>query len=393
MTFDPYENPGLTHVLFQMAMAKHTGQQITIAAGMGVPPQLLSFSDSDLTGYLRQLQIARANPISTWRGLDVRHLKHYTSEYRQIDVLAALAPAMPLSQTILDFLTLRDIPHASLDCILTGAAMPVFNGDIETNVTRFFSTDTEDIRLAMAFRKQMVQEAEPHRHNVPTGIYVLQREPLPRLDELIEYQEIRLYISPRGICGAIIFDPPPDTYDLAIASHKDGHLSLPAFIPFCWMPEDDTNTVQVFVPSAVHFALEILFASIWRDACIVQEKALQERRDRGKAYKASKRYTPHENPLRLPRTVYRSQWATDADRQITEAISRSAHAVRGHYRRLADDHTASETAAETAQEYGYPAPPDGYTFVRPHTRGSGDLQSQTRRVICKGLQVARTLLS
>lgn len=364
---DPVAQPALAFVIQQMIWGASTNQ-IVIVSGMGIDEQMITVDASELPAYKLALAQARETTYKTWRGLDVRHLKAQEGqENRQFDVFAALDVATPhLTQATFDFLTLRDGGDYKLDDALVATSF-------ELTAESYLFADEEDVRLCMAFRQQMVQEAEPLRHNICRGAYVLLREPLPRLDQLLIYDYLRLVLTPAGIGVAVVWEG--DRW----------------YIPFWWSPDSDINTSQVWVPPRLRFALDVLLAAIWRDACIVQQKTFTERRDVGKGYKAKSKPKHQSDTIRLPRVVYKSSWGPTSDREVIERIARRAHAVRGHYRAL-EDRTASEMAVEAALEYGYPEPPEGYTFVRPHTRGTGEAMPAVRRVICKGLQVAKTVL-
>lgn len=368
--FDPLEQPALAYILQQQLWARR-GNQILIASGMGIVPQLLAHSEQELELMEARLMQARSQEYKTWRGFDVRHLLRQQSgnfEYRQFDVFSALDVATPaLNQATFDFLTLRDRQGAKLETSLNAQ---VYKPDSDI-ITTFLQADEDEIRLAMAFRREMVNEAAPHRHDIASGAYVLMRETLPKLDTRLIYDHLRLLIVPQGIGVAVVHD------------------SL--YIPFWWSPENDTNTSQVWVPADIRFAFDVLLASIWRDACIVRERFVQECRDKGKGYQGKQAFK--SDVVRLPRVIFKSQWGSNMDRQITEGISKRAHTVRGHYRLISDEYIAPDEQKEAALDYGIPAPPVGYTFVRPHSRGTGEALPVARRVICQGLQVARTVLS
>ena len=74
-------------------------------------------------------------------------------------------------------------------------------------------------------------------------------------------------------------------------------------------------------------------------------------------------------------------------------IQRQAHGVRGHLRRLRSGWSASGNATTTAEEFGMTIP-DGFTFVRPHIRGEGQIDDPDNEVIVRsrGLASVMTLL-
>lgn len=365
--FNPYDQPALAH-LVQMLYLAEQAQSVAIVSGMGIGEGMLAFNSSELAAYYRETVIARHQPVKSWRGLSTQHIiPQQGAEYKLLDLLGALEAARPhINQDAFDFLTLRDKKQSRLDCLLGGSEI------------MWFATDQELLSLATAFRQQMVAEAEPHRWNIPVGAYVLQREPLPRLDRLLAYSNLRLVLTPAGIGVSIV-----------VETESEGTW----YLPFWWSPDNDTNTVQVWVPPDLRFAFDILMSTIWRDACIVQCATFARGSRHRKAYEAKTPKPKHpDNTLRLPRRIYESRWADEADRVAVAHITRSAHAVGGFYRPLPDGHQAGPDTEDRAQRHGFAPPPPGYTFVRPHSRG-GEVEPQNvRRVICRGLQVAKTVL-
>lgn len=362
MTIDPLKSPAIAYMM-EMTLWSQASRSVVVASGMGIEEGMIGLEPGDAQRFRVTMAKTRANPVSVWRGFDVRHIAMQTKDninFRQFDVLAALdAASQYLDQSTLDFITLRDVRDAKLEIALTP----------ETELMDWFEADTEMVQLAMAFRQQMINDAQPHRHQIAAGAYVMQREPLRQLDKLMIYDTLRLLILPAGIAGAVVV----------------GNL----YVPFWWSPELDTNTIQVWARAEIRFAFDVLMAAIWRDACIVREQALTSSPSHGRGYNAR---GVKSDVVRFPRTIYKAQWGSAQDREAADAIAKRAHAVRGHYRELSPGRTASEQAADTAQEYGYPPPPAGYTFVRPHTRGEGEAMPQVRRVVCRGLQVAKTVL-
>jgi hypothetical protein len=52
-----------------------------------------------------------------------------------------------------------------------------------------------------------------------------------------------------------------------------------------------------------------------------------------------------------------------------------------------NDGQLARDADSRASEWGLPAPPDGYTFVKPHQRGAGDVVDKPTKLVCSGLQI------
>lgn len=127
---------------------------------------------------------------------------------------------------------------------------------------------------------------------------------------------------------------------------------------------------------------------LWRYPGIIQ-RMFQER-SRSIYKPASKKRKLAGKKLILPRIIKQCAWGHDAER---ERITHAEHEVRAFYRQLPAGQQGSKAAGDMAAEFGYPKPPEGFTFVRPHTRGSGDGWSvETTEVVCLGLQVAHLAL-
>ena len=365
MNIDVKRDPALAWLTEQAILAALTSKQLIVSGGLGIDEEQVVSLPSDnaqLEQALIESVTQRRTPIYNWRGLDLLHTRSHfmrvkDNGYAQTDLLAALDAAQRsgiLSQEALDFVTLRDITTAALE-----TAIPSANGDP-------FEYDVEHVNLMYAFRNQVVAEAASHRYQVATGYYVLERPELPIIDSELVYETLRLAITPKGILGAFVQG---DEY-----------------APFWWTPEG-TNTVQVWVFPRVAFAVDLILACVWRDACIVREAWRTERRGvKGAMPRSRIKHT--SSVMLLPRVIYKSRWGTsDADRESATDIARRAHTVRGFYRRMPDGWQAHE-AVNRAAEWTYPPPPDGYTFVAPHQRGIGEVKSPVRRVVCRGLQVA-----
>lgn len=356
--------------LLEQSLFAAMNHQIILMGGMGADEQIIALPDErESIEVLQRIDALRKMPPQTWRGLDIRHLhQQANAEFRPLDVCAALDAgqrAAGLSQSSLDFITLRDIPAAQVEVLLPAAAP----GEIDPNMTWLTEVDRDLVDLTSAFRNQMVAEAEPVRHQVAAGHYVMSRESLALVDAALRYEQLRLLITPHGIFCAVV---------------NEGQ-----YIPFYWSP-DGINTCQVFVTARGVFVLDALLACIWRDACVVQREFAHEQRGR-KGYEAKQR-PKHDNPVSLPRRIYVSQWGAPADRANIEHVTRSAHTVTASYPLLQAGHAAHD-AAERAAEYHWPPPPPGRTFRRPHTRGEGaDTNDPVKRVICRGLQVAKITL-
>ncbi len=164
--------------------------------------------------------------------------------------------------------------------------------------------------------------------------------------------------------------PEPESLWVAVLD-QEGHPS----VCFQWRPDGHISRWVVSEPAVP--IVELTLAALWHDLRVARERAFPER-----STPPSREGSPHESARQtgrtcrertvayLPRTVYRMRgkraWGGEAERHIT----RRAHWVRAHLRRLPDGRQASEDAKELATRYGYVLP-RGYTFVRPHVRGTG----------------------
>lgn len=307
-----------------------------------------------------------------WRGLDTKHIKNAWT------MVSFGTMAKYLDQEMLNFLTCADLADHKEDILLKVDPEDLFEYRIDEApetmnyeklaafaVRHFLARNGMD-ELAIAFGQKMIDEAKPFRSNVCTGYFVMDRVDLPLLDKVLDYDQIRLVILPEGILASFV-------------SHQGKMYTTTSWrgdgIQSGWI------TNERFA-----WAFHVFASCLWRDACVVARKALATKKKIVASKKERKRSrNKGGGKVILPRTIYEVQWASDEDR---EKIVRQAHQVRGHYRMLRDGWTRSEMAEEKAKEWGYPEPPDGFTFVEPHQRGSGEPLPKIRPVVAKGFQVA-----
>jgi hypothetical protein len=298
-----------------------------------------------------------------WRGLWLGNVE----ENSRLLVVSTLCPG-PLTQEILNFLTLADVPGSRYRMVKAYDTGLYDNQSYDIATLDEFGMDDESRNLAAAFVNQMVDEAAPHRGSPVLGHFVMERVPLERLDSLIDYDTLRLSISPQGIFGSLVKNT--------------------SFLTFWWSPEEATT----WSLGAKHaWAVNTMMACIWRDACVVRHKMFTER-SRSPYRPRPKKHKSTNSKLILPRTIKKCTWSQDTERQ---RITHAEHSVRAFYRQLPSGYQASQEAEKTAAEFGYPLPPVGFTFVRPHVRGNGDGGEEVAAtpVICLGLQVAHLALS
>lgn len=297
------------------------------------------------------------------------NLSHIEEQYR-LAVVGLLHHASWLSEEQFNFLTAGDRfgvirPDKYTDHFrLRGETTLAEFGD---HIIQQFKANPEHKRLAIAFAKQMVDEAQPHRQRCIVGQFDMDRIPLERLDNLFTYHSLRMVIDSRGIAASLV------------GSNSSGVY----YAPFVWTPEYFSGWS---LGGEESWALQVMMSCIWRDACVVKHKFYEQRAGAGHRNNKKQR---RQSKLVLPRQIAVCSWAADSERQRIVG----SQSVRAHYRELPDGWNASQSAIDFALLYGYPAPPDGWTFVQPHQRGDDAVsQDQSTKVVCTGLRVAKVAL-
>jgi hypothetical protein len=162
-------------------------------------------------------------------------------------------------------------------------------------------------------------------------------------------------------------------------------------ISFRWQPRQMIR--QFCVAEQATGLLHATLAALWRDMQVAGEEALPQAGQPRSAGSASNPAPQGPKRITLPRRRRssvlsgRRQWGNDQDREII----RAAHTVRGHLRHLASGWEASQGAERAASLHGLVLP-DGFTFVRPHTRGQGSAPYRETVVAARGLNTVMTLL-
>lgn len=299
-----------------------------------------------------------------WKHLSLKHI----AVPMRLWLLSSITSkhALPfLTQEIFNFHTLADVDEALYGVVSRRQNMDAMTPrEIEENLIQAYTMPAEDIVLAQAFCKQLLEEAATGRPIA--GSFVMTRVPFPLLDKHLEYSEMRLTFLPTGILATLV--------------------NGKRFHPFYWHARMENTRIPFAHGAEPDLALDLVMCGIWRDACVVRHRFVEER-----TYKT---YAPNRNKkiakrVYLPRQVVEVAWA--GEREQSEII-RSAHVVRGHYRHLPTNWKRSEASEEKAREYGYPLPPEGFTFVEPHTRGTQDAKPDYRLVKCRGLLTVATAM-
>lgn len=294
------------------------------------------------------------NVPDIWHGINVTNIE---PEYRLAVLMLLNAGGAPLSQAKYNFLTGRDVGAEFGIKKLKSEINDLFDDDIPRHKKIFVHGMVSDL----------VKEAAPYRSRIILGNYELLSGGLDWMKSIIDFDTIRLSFSPDGIHASLI----KQTGDTILAS------------PVWWSPEFNTLHIS---GGELALAMNVVLAAIWRDACVVREKWSTER--------SRKLYTPRRREPKtkkrkqitvLPRVVHHVRWSTTTERT---GITRAAHMVRAFYRRLPFGGEPSDNARKNAEKFGYPPPPTGYTFVKPHVRGSGKPTNETQKIVCRGLQIA-----
>lgn len=366
MRFPQNIHPSLAWLLWENAGLKHLGLDLT-------DPKRFGLTSLDTAYTLDKLGILRNNTYTSWQGLDLRHIIESKDDTR-FHVLAALAPGYDyLDQDILDFITCADIS-------------PAYLGNFSPNPTDNFNElfifhDREDYDLAKAFATQMLKEAGESKNIPPLGAYVLNHMPFEIIDENITYTQLRIVFVENGIFVSIVY--------------KTDKGAL--YTPFFWN-QNGINTSSVWLTPKLDFGFDILLTCLWHDAKIVRQ-IFTERKDKGKgaAHNSRENSKPRSGrKLILPKKIYISDWKSGLD-SVPERIRATfkLHQVKHSYRYVGE-HFPDQAAVERAQKFRKPLPPRGYTFVSPHSRGSGvpiDNEDSTIHIIWTSRDMAEMLLN
>lgn len=259
---------------------------------------------------------------------------------------------------------------SELDPMTLPADPVAANALLKERVPTDWRTSDEAKALASAFAGQMTAEAEAAGRPPLIGSFVMKPPDYLPLLGAMDADHIRLIIHPTGIWCSFVF--------------ADGEIA-----PLWWSP----RRVGTFVlPGRLAWAARVFLACLWRDATVVKNagafrvKAIGSRRGREGDGPQKPRV------VILPRSIRTMEWSDDEFKLYYDGQGRDAHNVRAHYRKLPENWRASEDAIRQADRFGYPAPPDGFTFVRPYRVGDEDAPPPPR-VVARGLQVAGVTLA
>ena len=193
-----------------------------------------------------------------------------------------------------------------------------------------------------------------------------------------------------GIDAWRVWAEPTGLWFLPISNGKIG-------AGYWWTPTMYHQTLVAGQTTHLTGLLEVTAAALWRDLCVAGERVIRPRgaaatRSAGSQPPSPASRTQNTRTLPARRIVLTGarEWSDAAER---EAITRRAHGVRGHLRTLHTGWTASSAAYQVAEDFNLPIP-DGYTFVRPHTRGDNAPSEtpQATPIQARGLATVMALL-
>lgn len=222
---------------------------------------------------------------------------------------------------------------------------------------------------------------------------------------LREAVERAAYAPYGGFYLTLPADYPLHTYDIdawRVWAEPTGLWFLPVSkgkigAGYWWTPTMYQQTLVAGQTTRLTGLLEVTAAALWRDLSVAGEKVIRPRGAAAPQNASSQppppaSRTPNTRALPARRVVLTGarEWSDAAERA---AITRRAHGVRGHLRTLHAGWTASFTAYAVAEDFSIPIP-DGYTFVRPHTRGNSAPAEtpQATTIQARGLAAVMTLL-
>lgn len=224
----------------------------------------------------------------------------------------------------------------------------------------------EEIDLTRAFYWEILRLAEEESDGRPPlmGDFTMRMPDLPAATEM-GAEWMRLIISDTGIWVSVLLE----------SGVAFGY----------WQPSFDN--LHISFGHKHSWVMRVLCACIWHDAKVVKHRAFRRSSNRGGE---SVQRGLMARTITLPRNIYQLDWV-DPEYEVSGANIPSERNVRAHYRQLPDG-WKMRRGAENAARYGWPMPPPGYTFVSPHDAVEIP-ESERPRLVCRGLQTARVVLS
>lgn len=228
--------------------------------------------------------------------------------------------------------------------------------------------DTESLRLASRFYDGLIAKIDAISRPPLMGNFVLNIPPVlaPLLPDALRDGHFRIVLKMGYLYASLIT--------------TNGQC-----IPFFWSPHEGDNIGSLWLPY-LNLPLRVFSAAIYLDAVQVEDVFRRE----GEAVHYSGKRVGNTRKgrarINLPRRIYHAEWNA---RRITgndDFVPRKS--PRAHYKRLRDGTRRSARAERNAQAWGFPEPPDGYTFACP----SGLPPEQIPQIVSSGLNVAATAL-
>lgn len=189
---------------------------------------------------------------------------------------------------------------------------------------------------------------------------------------IMPIDELRLVIKETGIVVSIVHDKVNAEYSLAY-----------------WEPASDSIG---YVSGGYNAsALRIILSGIWCDAHVLDRRVFHDTSEgQADVKRKAKQKQSGKRVVSLPRYQY-VEWGSEQDRkairEYAEHAKRRLHEVRGHERLLPEGWHASEECRELYEELVGEVLSDGKTWVRPHTRGTGEAaRGEDTRLYCRGLR-------
>jgi len=227
------------------------------------------------------------------------------------------------------------------------------------NAYRDLPLDAEQRDVLNGLWPSLVREAEAQAAYAPTGTF--------RLELPAELTTLRA----AGVDSLTVCADGDGLWVRALGREEGG--------VFRW---DKLRGLQrLIVPQNYAAWLNVVLAALWHDLRVTGDESVPLREsapqrnagERGAALPDTLSKSPSTRMLPVLRLSGKRQWSTPVERAY---VARQAHGVRGFRRRLHEGWSRSEEAAQIARDYGVVLP-DGYTFVRPHVRGVGEIAAET----------------
>lgn len=228
------------------------------------------------------------------------------------------------------------------------------------------------VELAHAFTSKMISEAKVCNRPPLVGKFIMNPPQVLGVLHQLGFEHLRLIIKSDGIwCTAV---------------YEDGKIT-----PGYWSPSNGDNLAVTFGLKAT-WAFRVFLSCLWRDATVTRTHSFRVKRiGRNKPRQTHKK----QRVIVLPRTVRTMEWGDqEFGAYYSGEMHRAGYTVQEQYRRLPAGHMASDSALQNACDYGYPEPPDGFTFVKRYSVGDGgDDDDVIPRIVSRGLKVAAVTLS